>query len=129
GDEAEELFAGEVLVELEVLGHVAYVLAGLDGVLGDIDAVDLHGAAIGEQQPGDGPHGGALAGTVGPDEADELARLEGKGEVVHRSELAVLLDQAIDDERGFGHSQPLRRTREGTGRQTRPTPNTTRTNG
>jgi hypothetical protein len=54
-----------------------------------------HGAAVHRGHPDDGPHGGRLAGPVGPQEAEDLARRHGEGQPVQGLHLAVSFGQPV----------------------------------
>jgi len=64
--------------------------------------VDL--AGIGFEDAEDDPHGGGLAGAVGPDEAEHLAFRDGEREFVEGDQVAVAAGQALQ----FQHVAPLR---------------------
>ena len=58
----------------------------------DVEAVHQHPAPVGRQDPGEHAQGGGLAGAVGTEQADDLARPHGDGHVVdgdHRTEALV----------------------------------------
>ena len=56
--------------------------------------------ALGRMQPGDGPQGRRLPGTVGADEGDHLALIDGEADPLDGLDLAVRDDQVLDLEHG-----------------------------
>ena len=66
-------------------------------------AVEEDAAAVGAQGAGDAVDQGGLAGAVGADESEALARLHVKVTPVERGEAAEALDHAVDLEEGAGH--------------------------
>src|SRR5579883_1278144 len=65
----------------------------------DIDAVDPHGAGIRPLDPHDQFHHGRFAGTVGADEAKDLAALDLEADILDRDEAAEALLQPADGEK------------------------------
>ena len=85
-------------IQAALLGHVAeqaLVLAG------DRRAAPEHLAGVGLEHAEGDPHRGRLAGAVGPDEADDVARGDGERQVVERDGLAVAARQVAK----FEHSR------------------------
>ena len=74
GPEAQVLLDREVPVEREALRHVADVTLDLSGLLGDVEAEQVRGTRGRREQPAQHPDGGGLAGAVGAEEAEDLAR-------------------------------------------------------
>src|SRR5262249_20783500 len=69
----------------------------------DLRAVPQHPPRIGPEDAEDDPHQGRLAGPVGADEAEHLARLDLEGDAVQRHRLAVALAQLLEAEHRFTH--------------------------
>jgi hypothetical protein len=83
-----------------VLGQVAESFAHL--VVHGLSApADL--TRVGRQHAEDDPHGGGLAGTVGPDEPEHLALAHGERQVIEGDQVAVAAGQALQ----FQHVTPL----------------------
>src|SRR5262249_17438734 len=103
GREAEIRDDGHVVVEWRVLGQIADAAPDLGGLLEDVEAAHANGARGGRQEPGDDTEGGGLAGAVWTEEAEDLSRMGGEGEVLDRCEVAVPFAQVRD----FDHVIPL----------------------
>ena len=73
GEEVQELPDLHAVVDAEVVGHVADAAADGQRVLRDTVAVDDAFAVRGFEQRGQKADRRALAGAVGPDEAEQLA--------------------------------------------------------
>ncbi len=87
---------GQLRVEDVVLGHVADVVAQHGPGRGQGGAVDQHRAPV---RPGDADQRlqqAGLAGAAGPEDADELARGHGQGEVVEQRPAAVAVPAEAD---------------------------------
>ncbi len=98
GVEVEVLLNGEVLVEPELLRHVADAVLHRLRVAGDVDAEHVEVAAVGRQQPGDQADERRLAGAVGADQRRQPAVLDGERDVVERRDgLAGLALEALAD--------------------------------
>ena len=82
GDEFEKAGRGHVGIGRRALGQIADVLLGLDRLVDHVEAADLGAAAGRRQVAGDDLHGRRLAGAVGPEEAQDLAALDGKAHAV-----------------------------------------------
>ena len=78
GDEVEVLTHGEVIEKTRFVGKESEQAFGRDGVGGEIDAADAHRAAARRDDAGEAAQRARLAGAVGPDEAEDLARLHGE---------------------------------------------------
>ena len=79
--------------------------------------LEADGARGGQERAGDAVEAGRLAGAVGPDEAQDLARPDLEGDRVQRGEAAELLGEPVDREhagsrRGGGRSTPASRDRD-----------------
>ncbi|HEX4305167.1 MAG TPA: hypothetical protein VHZ54_03960, partial [Solirubrobacterales bacterium] len=90
-------------VEAALLRHVADAPPRL-GV--DRRVVPQHPAGIGGEDAEDDPHQRRLAGAVGTDEAEHLARPDREGDAVQRHRLAIFLAQLIEAEDRFTHRPP-----------------------
>ena len=96
GVEAQVLGGRQVHVERRVLEHQTDVAAHVEP-LGD-DVVAGHRRRTGRRLGERAQHldRRRLAGTVGPEEAEDLPRLDVEGDPVDGGEVAVALDQPID---------------------------------
>ena len=66
------------------------------GTVLDLLAVEGDRAVIGHDEAGDGAQQGRLAGARGAEQAEELAVIEGDGDVVERRDAAVALAHMLD---------------------------------
>ena len=106
--EIQILVDGHVVVRGERVGHVADAAARILRLLADGDAVDEHVALGRLFQRGDDAHGGGLARAVRPDEAEDVAVVEGEREVVHGHGLAEAFVKSANLNFHFTSSGPSR---------------------
>ena len=85
-----------ILVQRRLLRQIADAGLGGGGFLGNIMAVDGHGAVGGRQVAGDDIHGRRLARAVRPQQAVDAAVLNGKADVIHSGMAAVAFRQMFD---------------------------------
>jgi hypothetical protein len=85
-DEGEVLAGGEFAEEGHAFGDDADVTFHFDGVVEEILTEDLNGAGGGGEQAGEHLDGGGFAGSVGAEEAEELAGFDREIEVVDGGE-------------------------------------------
>src|SRR5262249_14618447 len=104
GAGAEGLGDAHLGGEGAVLRHVADAAAHLEGVPEDVEAVDGGGAGSGRQEAGKDPHGGGLAGAVGPEEADDAAARHVEGDVADGGVVAVELGESVNVDHGGNSS-------------------------
>ena len=97
--EAEVLPDGEALEEVWVIGNVGQEELSGDGAADDVVAADQKPAMGGSEDAGHGAQRGGLAGAVGPDQAEDLARLDAKGKAGHRDGVAIRFVEIFDDDR------------------------------
>src|SRR5690606_24095740 len=71
-------------------------LLHLERLLEDVEAVDLRAALRRRQEAGEDLHRRRLAGAVGPEEAEDLALLDGEVEVGDGDAVPVPLRQVLD---------------------------------
>ena len=64
--------------------------------------VDARRARRGKMVAGENAHDGRLAGAVGTEQPDDLARLHAEGDPLHRLEGAIAFDEALR----FDHAGP-----------------------
>jgi hypothetical protein len=95
GGEAEEFTYGHLTVGGSAFRRVAEVLLGADGLVGDVEAGDVRGAGVGAEVTGEHLHRGGFPGPVGSEKADDLAAVDGEGDVTHGAERAVGLRQVM----------------------------------
>ena len=93
GDEIQVVVDPQVLVQRHRLRQVANVPAGLQRIAADVEARDRSGAGGRRQVPRQDPHGGCLAGPVGPQEAKDFAAVDGETHVADGSPASVILGQ------------------------------------
>ena len=98
-EHAQVLLDGQRRVEVVELRHDAHLGARRLRVAGERVAEHLDLALVGDRLRGQQPHRGALAGAVGPEQADAGALGHLEVEVVDRGDLAVALDDAAEAER------------------------------
>src|SRR5689334_19249424 len=86
---------------MRLLGDIAHAALETDPVLPDVAAVkeDLSGGGL--DQSGENFDGGALAGAVGPDVAEDLAGMNGEADTIHCRDAVKPLDQATNFEHVF----------------------------
>ena len=95
GEEVEVLPDLHVVVDPEDVRHEAEDAPDLVGVPGDGEAGDLGLAARRPQQRGEDAQRGRLAGAVGPDQAEDLAGLDGQVDAGDGQRAVVALDEAL----------------------------------
>ncbi len=95
GGEIEVLPDGEIVEQPGFIREEGQLLLGGHRFGHEVVPGDPHGAAGGWDDPGEGTERGRLASTVGPDEPEEFARLDGEGQPGDGSEVAVQFGQAI----------------------------------
>jgi hypothetical protein len=84
-------FYGHVFVHWGMLGKIAYSLLYLHRLLKDVETGNGHRSLSSGQEPGDHPHGGGLAGPVGPQESHDLSLLHVEGDVFNGLKVPVTL--------------------------------------
>ena len=84
GVEVQVLPHAEVFVEPEALWHVADARLHGERIARDVETERFDRSRVGEQQPGDQPHQGRLAGAVGADQAGDGAARRAGGDAVDR---------------------------------------------
>ena len=82
GEERDVLVDGQVLVEAEPLRHVAHMRAHALRLGDGVHPLDRDRALVGRHHRGEEAHDGGLAGAVGTDEAEHLARRALEAELV-----------------------------------------------
>ena len=86
----------DVLVRAEIVGHEAEPAAHAVGIVDDREAVDERVAGGRLVERGQDPHAGRLAGAVGADVAEHLARGDRERHVVHRVRVVEHAMQAAE---------------------------------
>ena len=102
GHERQVAPDGHLVVERRRVGQKADARADLVRVARDVDAVDGHLAGGRQEHAAEDLERGRLAGAVEAEEADDLAALDGEGEVADGGVLAVVLGQSFDFDHGGG---------------------------
>ena len=108
-EEHEVLGGGEVLVDRRVLPGHAEQLPDDVRLTADVVAEDLAATAVDRQQRGEHLQHGGLAGTVGAEDAEDLAAVDLEVDVVDRAVVSEVLDQALgpDCECGLVHGSSV----------------------
>ncbi len=101
GDEGQVVAHRHLRIERRVLRQVADALLHLERLLEDVEAAHFHAAARRRDHAGEDAHGGGLAGAVGSEEAQDLARLHLEGDVLYGLQVAVVLHQMRDFDHGI----------------------------
>ena len=101
-DEVQILLDGQVVVETELLRHVAHLALDELGVLRDVVAEHDAAPLVGREQPADHADGGGLAAAVGAKEAVDGALRNLHREMVDDGLLAEALGEALDINGVFG---------------------------
>src|SRR4029450_693543 len=88
----------QVLIQSELLRHVADAALDLLRVSGDVDAQDLQDASISHHQPGDQTDERGLAGPVRPDQGCEPPGVDVQGDTVERlNDVACVAAERLTD--------------------------------
>ena len=111
GEEVEELPDFHAVVDAEIVGHEADDPPDRHRLGGDRVARDAPLAERRPQQGGQESDRGALAGAVGPDEAEDLALTDGEAQVVDGDEITVILREVdhLDHDSFVSMARPARR--------------------
>ncbi|MNT37210.1 hypothetical protein D3C72_1733370 [compost metagenome] len=94
GEEFQVFVHRQVLVEGELLRHVADAPLQGFGVVGDLAAEHFDLAGAGQQQAAEHADGGGLAAAIGAEEAEHLGAVDVQVQPVDGGELAEALGQA-----------------------------------
>jgi hypothetical protein len=78
----------------------------LDALGKYVKARDVRMARGGRQEPGEDLHRGALAGTIRPEESDDLSLLHLERDVVHGGDGTVFFGQVLDADHWSGKYMP-----------------------
>ena len=95
GRVAQVLGAGHLSVEAHVVGQIAHPTLHFEGLPGRVEARHAGPAVGGLREPQEHQDGRGLAGPVRPQQAEDLARPDGKVELVDGDEVAVGLRQPV----------------------------------
>jgi hypothetical protein len=91
GDKLEERARRHLGIARRAFGQVADAALRLDGLRLDVGAADEHAPRRGRQEARDDAHRRRLAGAVGPQEAEHLARGDPKAQIVYGAKPTVFL--------------------------------------
>ena len=97
-DPAEEinvLLHRQIVIERELLGHIADMFSDVLRFGRHIEPAYASPAIARGEQPAENANGGRLAGSVGAEEAENLAPTDGEGNVVYGDKGAESLHEAI----------------------------------
>ena len=92
----------QLLPQRQLAGDIGEPGADSHPVAAGIEPEDLDAPRGGAEEVEDAADGGALAGPIGPQEADHLAGADLEADAAHGPDGPVVLDQAIDSEDGAG---------------------------
>jgi hypothetical protein len=101
GVQPEVLLGGQVAVERGVLEDETDVSAHIVAVGDDVEATDARGPGRGPGQGAEHVDRRALAGAVGAEEAEDLARRDRERHAAHGVDLAVGLGEVVDVDGGL----------------------------
>lgn len=87
--EVEILQHGHVAVGAVVVGHPADAAADFGGIVDDVDSADFGSARVRVVERRENAHRGRFSRSIGTDEPDDLAALDGEGNVVDSFDSAV----------------------------------------
>src|SRR5213079_1421110 len=106
GVEGQVFAGGEILVQPELLRHVADALADLLGRGRDVDARHGGGARRGLEDAAQHPDGGGLSRAIRPQQPEHFALLDAQRELAHRRDRAEAAREAprLDPGRTHGRS-------------------------
>lgn len=90
-------------IERRVFGQVAEVFADLLGFVEDVVAIDGGSSAGGRKVAGQHLEGGRFARAIGPEEADNFAAGDFKGDMVDGEDVAIGLGELLNG----NHSEDL----------------------
>ena len=101
-EEADELAAGHVLVQPQLAGQVGDLAAGGHAVAPAVVAGDRRTAGGRPQEAEEQAQGRGLAGAVGTEKTEHLARRDFQVEIVEGAEAAVVLGQMLGAQKHVG---------------------------
>jgi hypothetical protein len=84
GGEPEVFFHGEVVEQARLVRHEGELAFGADGIALHVTGADANGAARRADDADETAQRRGLAGAVGPDESQHLARRDGERQILHR---------------------------------------------
>jgi len=87
----------------QLLGEVAKVSAGGEWVRGEVDPSNFNCTCIRYDDPTDRAEEGRFTAAIGPDQDDDLARIDGEVEMGQDFAAVKALAKVQDLESGFGH--------------------------
>src|SRR5690606_31399064 len=88
GVEVQVLLHGHVVIGAVAIRHPAYAAPHFIGVGNHVIPADADAPEGGELQRGHHAHGGGFPRAIGPDETDDLAGVDVKGDAAHRVDRA-----------------------------------------
>src|SRR5882757_9833682 len=93
---------GQVVVETEILRHVADVLADRFGIGADVEAFHEGGTAAEWQKAGEHLDDGGFSAAVGAEEAEDFAFFDAEADVVDGGEVAETAHEMFGGDGGLG---------------------------
>jgi dihydroorotase len=106
--EPQELADPHAVVERRIFRHVANERPSGERIFADLDAADAHSSRRGRQIAGEDAQDRALARSVRPEKADNLAFIDRKRDAAHRDAAAITLHQIFDDDNALSHRSEAR---------------------
>jgi hypothetical protein len=106
-DEAQVFRAGEIRVEVRLLGHVPELRLVAKDVGGDVGGVGPHMAGGLFEEAGQDPHRRALARAVRTEEAEDFAAANRERHVVDADDRAVAFGDPVDLQHGSANEPRL----------------------
>ena len=94
-EKVDVLLYGEIIVERELLRHIADVFPHLLGFDGHVQALDQSAPRGGRQQPAKHAYSRGFSGAVGTQKPENLALADLQGDVINRDERAKGFYQSI----------------------------------
>jgi hypothetical protein len=113
GHELQVLLDGQVVEEVRLVGDEGELALGRDGVGGEVHAGHAHAPRRGDEDAGAAAERGGLAGAVGPDQPDDLPRVDRERDAAHGEGAVVALAQRADVEQRRGGGRRGGRARVG----------------
>src|SRR6266436_9219407 len=95
---------GQIVIETEVLRHVADMLADGFGIRADVEAFDKGGAAAERQKAGEHFDDGGFSAAVGAEEPEDFAFFDAEADVVDGGEVAETPNQMFGGDGGLRES-------------------------
>ena len=106
-DELQKFAAGQLLVQIGLIGNVAQQLPRLFAVRLQIVAANANLSRRRKEEPADHFYRRRLAGTVGAEEGEQLARLDAQRQLLHGRLVPIAFDDILEFDHGVFFSGRL----------------------